>query len=108
MTDKQFLQELEKLKAAGFLPYLRHYRVIRIISPDGKDFCPVTGVCFLRTGRVYNSKNKPETMEAGRDIGLTEEKTRIYIRAADAAFEDKEQPLHKIRRSFLKVLKLKE
>jgi hypothetical protein len=111
MKHRKFLQSLREMKRAGFRPYLRNVRAIRILSPDGElDFCPVSGVCFWETKELFGSSSMEETLKAGRKIGLSDDQIHVYGRAADFAYqhEHREKPFHRVRRSLLKVLALKD
>lgn len=82
MTREEFFASLEKLDTR-FVPRLGATGLIRLhnlASPFKIDYCPITAVCAVITGKHYHVR---DFAIAGEDIGLTKLDVQYLAKAAD-------------------------
>jgi hypothetical protein len=77
---EQFFQDLQKVEESGFHLFLGNGYEMLFETPYGsyKDLAdPITAVCYLKTGRVYDYLDCDQTHAAGQALGLTDDEITL-------------------------------
>jgi hypothetical protein len=83
MTVSEFLAVLATMRAAGYRPYFApepYGPAIRLKSPAGVEYCPITAVCAHRTGQDFPPVAVYSTVES---LGLSPDDAYALSAAAD-------------------------